>query len=136
MNALKIRLAATATVAMIMTLPAMAASKVCDARTYGAKADGATKDTKAIQAAIDDCAGGGTVKLTGGTFLSGPIVLKSNVTLDIAKGATLLGSPDHADYPSKTEFRAPGTQSLVSATNAEKIAITGEGTIDGNGESW
>ncbi len=138
MNSLKIRFAATATVAMIVTLPAMAAGKVCDARTYGAKADGATKDTKAIQAAIDDCAsaGGGTVKLSGGTFLSAPIVLKSNIVLDIAKDATLLGSPNHADYPAKTELRAPGTQSLVSATNAEKIAITGGGTIDGNGESW
>src|SRR5271170_2958958 len=138
MNRIQIRLATAATMAMIMTLPAMAAGKVCDGRTYGAKADGATKDTKAIQAAIDDCAstGGGTVKLSGGVFLSGPIVLKSNVTLDIAKGTTLLGSPDHADYPAKTEFRAPGTQSLVSATNAEKVAITGEGIIDGNGESW
>jgi polygalacturonase len=142
MNPLKTRLvvAATAAMAMIMmmTVPAMAAEKVCDARTYGAKADGATKDTKAIQAAIDDCAsaGGGTVKLAGGTFVSAPIVLKSNITLDIAKGATLFGSPDHGDYPAKTEFRAQGTQSLVSATNAEKVAITGEGTIDGNGESW
>ena len=91
MNSLKIRLVAAAIAGVIMTLPAMAAGKVCDARTYGAKADGATKDTKAIQAAIDDCAsaGGGTVKLAGGTFLSAPIVLKSNVTLDIAKGATL-----------------------------------------------
>src|SRR3984885_4225909 len=138
MNSLTIRFVVTATVAMIAALPAMAAGKVCDAHTYGAKADGATKDTKAIQAAIDDCAaaGGGTVKLSGGTFVSAPIVLKSNITLDIAKGATLFGSADHADYPAKTEFRAPGTQSLVSATNAEKIAITGGGTIDGNGESW
>src|ERR1700734_4150002 len=122
MNPVTIRLAAAAAMAMIMTLPAMAAGKVCDARTYGAKADGTTKDAKAIQAAIDDCAGtgGGTVKLSGGTFLSGPIVLKSNITLDIGKGAVLLGSPDHADYPAKTEFRAPGTQSLVSATGAEK----------------
>jgi polygalacturonase len=138
MNPLKIRLATAVTTVMIMSLPAMAAGKVCDVRTYGAKADGGTKDTKAIQAAIDDCAraGGGTVKLSGGTFLSAPVVLKSNITFDIAQGATLLGSPDHADYPAKTELRAPGTQSLVSATNAEKIAITGGGTIDGNGESW
>ncbi len=135
---MKIRLAAAAAIAVSITIPAMAAGKVCDAHTYGAKADGATKDTKAIQAAIDDCAsaGGGTVKLAGGTFLSAPIVLKSNITLDLAKGTTLLGSPDHADYPAKTELRAPGTQSLVSATNAEKIAIIGGGTIDGNGESW
>ena len=101
-----------------MTPPAAAAAKVCDAKAYGAKADGTTKDTRAIQAAIDDCAkaGGGTVTLTEGTFVSGPIVLKSNITLDLAKGATLFGSPDHADFPAKTEFRAPGTQSLVSAT--------------------
>ncbi|QNI37339.1 glycoside hydrolase family 28 protein [Edaphobacter albus] len=120
----------------IASLPV--AAKVCNARSYGAKADGVTKDTQAIQAAIDDCAkaGGGTVKLSGGTFLSAPIVLKSNVALDLDKGTTLLGSPNHADYPAKTEFRAPGTQSLVSATNAENIAITGSGTIDGNGESW
>jgi polygalacturonase len=131
------RLALSFTVALLATtLPA--AAKTCDARAYGAKANGTTKDTKAIQAAIDDCAkaGGGTVQLSGGTFLSGPIVLKSNVTLDLAKGTTLFGSPDHADYPAISEFRAPGTQSLVRAANAENIAITGAGTIDGNGESW
>jgi polygalacturonase len=138
MNRFGIRMA-TAALTIIATLPALAAGKVCDARTYGAKGDGTTKDTAAIQKAIDACAvakGGGTVTLAGGTFVSGPIVLKSNVTLDIAKGATLFGSPDHADYPAKSEFRAPGTQSLVSATNAENVAITGGGTIDGNGESW
>lgn len=124
------------TLLIVASLPA--AAKVCDARTYGAKPDGTTKNTKAIQDAINDCSGsgGGTVKLTGGTFVSGPIVLRSQVTLDIDKGSTLLGSPDHADYPKKTEFRAPGTQSLVSADHAEDIAITGSGTIDGNGESW
>jgi polygalacturonase len=125
-----------ATLLVAASLPVTA--KVCDAHTYGAKPDGTGKNTTAIQSAIDDCAkaGGGTVQLSGGVFVSGPIVLKSNVTLDLAKGTTLLGSPDHADYPKKTEFRAPGTQSLVSATNAENIAITGSGTIDGNGESW
>ncbi len=117
---------------------ALHAAPVCDPHAYGAKADGKTKDTAAIQSAIDACEkqGGGTVRLTAGTWLSAPIVLKSNITLHLDKGATLLGSPDHADYPAKTEFRAPGYQSLVSATNADNIAITGEGTIDGNGESW
>lgn len=130
------RLLLFSTILVTVSLPATA--KVCNARSYGAKADGVTKDTQAIQAAIDDCAkaGGGTVKLSGGTFLSAPIVLKSNITLDLEKGTTLLGSPDHVDYPAKTEFRAPGSQSLVSATEAENIAITGSGTIDGNGESW
>jgi polygalacturonase len=110
----------------------------CDVQKYGAKADAKTKDTAAIQAAIDACEkqGGGTVHLSAGTYLSAPIVLKSNITLQLDKGATLLGSPDHADYPAKREFRAPGMQSLVSATNAQNVAITGEGTIDGNGESW
>jgi polygalacturonase len=140
MNVTGIRFVAIAAAGLmaVTTLPALAARKVCDARTYGAKADGTTKDTKAIQSAIDDCAnaGGGTVKLSGGSFLSAPIVLKSHITLDIAKGSTLLGSSDHADYPRKTEFRGPGYQSLVGATNAEDIAITGGGTIDGNGASW
>lgn len=114
------------------------AAQTCNPRDFGAKGDGATKDTAAIQKAIDACAakGGGTVHLTAGAYLSAPIVLKSNITLDLDKGATLLGSPDHADYPAKIEFRLPALQSLVSATNAENVAITGEGTIDGNGESW
>ena len=115
------------------------AGMVCDPHSFGAKADGVTKDTKAIQAAIDACTaakGGGTVRLTGGTFLSGPIVLKDNVTLEIVKGATLLGSPDHADYPPLEVFRAPGRQSLVSADHAKNIAIAGGGVIDGNGQSW
>jgi polygalacturonase len=137
MNGFRIRLA-TAGFITIMALPAMAAGKVCDARTYGAKADGVTKDTGAIQGAIDDCAkaGGGTVKLSGGTFLSAPIVLKSNITLNLAEGTTLLGSSDHEDYPKKIEFKGPGYQSLVSATNAEHVSITGSGTIDGAGASW
>ena len=117
----------------------VATAMVCDVRTYGAKADGVTKDTKAIQAAIDDCSkskGGGTVTLSGGTFLSAPIVLKDNVTLELATGATLLGSPDHNDYPQLEVFRAPGRQSLVSADHASNIAITGGGVLDGNGQSW
>lgn len=119
-------------------LRAYGAGTVCDPHSYGAKGDGSTKDTAAIQRAIDVCAqrGGGTVQLSAGTYVSAPIVLKSNTTLQVGKGAILLGSPDHADYPAKTEFRAPGLQSLVSATNATNIAITGEGTIDGNGETW
>lgn len=113
-------------------------SSICDPRDYGAKGDGRAKDTLAIQAAIDACAtkGGGTVRLRAGTFLSAPIILKSNITLQIEKGATLLGSSDHNDYPHKQEFRAPGLQSLVSAMNASNVSIVGEGTIDGAGESW
>jgi len=114
------------------------AATVCDARAYGAKPDGTTMNTKAIQAAIDVCAkkGGGKVRLDGGTFLSGPIVLKSNINLEIAQGTTLQGSGNHDDYPKKTEFRNPGLQSLVSATDASNVSITGGGVIDGAGASW
>jgi polygalacturonase len=115
-----------------------AAGRSCDPASFGAKADGTTKDTSAIQQAIDACAakGGGTVRLDKGTYLSGPIVLKDNITLDIATGSTLLGSPDHADYAQISVFRNPGTQSLVSATNAKNLTLRGGGTIDGNGQSW
>jgi polygalacturonase len=117
---------------------ALHASTTCDPRTFGAKGDGVTKDTAAIQKAIDTCAtkGGGTVQLSAGTYVSAPIVLKSKVTLRLDKGATLLGSPDHGDYPPITMFHLPDLQPLVSATNASNVAIEGEGTIDGNGESW
>lgn len=118
---------------------AIAAGKLCDVRDFGAKGDGKTKDTVSIQRAIDACASfkqGGTVRLTGGTYLSAPILLKTGVTLDIEQGSTLLGSADHEDYPRKTEFRAPGYQALVSAVNAERVSITGGGIIDGAGESW
>jgi polygalacturonase len=120
------------------SLSALAAGRTCNVLQYGASKDGVTKSTSAIQAAIDACAkaGGGTVAIEGGIFISGPVVLRDHITLNIAAGATLLGSPDHADYPAKTEFRSPGLQSLVSATGANDVAITGQGTIDGNGESW
>ncbi len=93
---------------------------------------------QAIQSAIAACEkqGGGIVHLTPGTYLSAPIVLKSNITLQLDRGATLLGSTNHDDYPAKTEFRAPGLRSLVSATDATNVVISGEGVIDGAGESW
>jgi len=122
-------------VAIAMLMVAVAAraeslGQVCDVRAFGAKGDGVTKDTTAIQSAIDSCAGksgvagGGTVRLTAGTYLSAPIVLKSGTTLKLEKGATLLGSQDMKDYPAMTEFRTPGLQALVCATNATDVTIT------------
>ena len=71
----------TAAAVMAFGVAAAAAQTVCDVRTYGAKGDGATKDTVAIQKAIDTCsAKKGTVKLAGGDFVSGPLEVKSDVT--------------------------------------------------------
>lgn len=114
------------------------AARVCNARDFGAKGDGKAKDTVALQSAIDACAaqGGGTVRVQTGTYVSAPLVLKSNVTLQLEKGATILGSSDHGDFAPITMFHLPDLQPLISAQNASNVGIEGEGTIDGNGESW
>ena len=118
------------------------AKGIFDVRDYGAIGDGATLDTKAIQSAIDACAqsGGGKVYLHSGTFLSGTIYLKSNITLYIEAGAVLLGSTDLKDYPvTVSEYRSYTDnytdKSLIYAEKAENISIAGRGVIDGQGGS-
>lgn len=112
--------------------------RVCDAKKFGAVGDGRTKDTKAIQSAIDACATtGGVVSLHDGTFLSGTIVLKSNLVLEIAPSATLLGSQNKDDYPDENP-PIQNTQlgncrkALVYAQGVDNVRIEGGGTIDGN----
>src|SRR5438067_4302921 len=109
---------------------------ICDVRALGAKGDGKTNDTVAIQQAIDRCAQvRGVVRVPAGTYLSHPLTLKIHTHLALEKGATLLGSGDMADYPVRAD--APWRRvSLLHADNAEDIAITGKGTIDGNGKVW
>lgn len=118
------------------------AKGIFDVRDYGAIGDGATLDTKAIQSAIDACVqnGGGKVYLHSGSFLSGTIYLKSNVTLYIEAGAVLLGSTDLKDYPvTVSEYRSYTDnytdKSLIYAEKAENISIAGSGVIDGQGGS-
>jgi polygalacturonase len=123
----------------------------CDAARYGARPDGRTLATGAIQHAIDACAGagGGVVLLAGGTFISGTIVLKDNVTLRIAPGATLLASPrigDFTPYPPEdvpkimidgsTQNKGNGPYHLIHAQGARNVAIDGGGTILGNGRAY
>lgn len=106
-----------------------------DPRAFGAKADGVTKDTHAVQSALDRCAvlGGGEVVLTGGVFLVGAIRIGSNTTLRVEEGASLQGSADLADYPIvqvRWEGRwVPGYIGLVWAQDARNIRITGGGLI-------
>lgn len=118
--------------------PSLPATGALSVRATGAVGDGKTKDTAAIQAAIDQVAaqGGGEVLLPEGEYLSGSIELKSNVTLRLAKGATLAGSPDLADYPLlkvRWEGRwVEGHRALVAANGAQNIAIVGEGHVAAN----
>ena len=117
-----------------------------DVRHYGAKGDGQTLDTDAIQKAIDACTVGCKVLLPAGTYKSGALYLKSNMTLEIAEGATLLGSERAEDYPRDGYIQYPYSTTVrpASLINAlprdprahqafENIRIVGKGVIDGNG---
>jgi polygalacturonase len=103
----------------------------------GAAGDGSTTDTAAIQRAIDACSvsGGGTVRFSAGTYLSGPLDWKSHVRLQLDAGATLLGSPDRETYPIRKDATWRRV-SLLHADHAVDISLTGEGTVDGNGYVW
>jgi polygalacturonase len=111
-------------------------------KKFGAVPDGNTLNTKAINNAIDaiNKKGGGVVLVPSGLWLTGPVVLKSNVNLHLAAGATLLFTDDKSQYPLvKANYEGlpqMRNQSPISATGASNIAITGKGIIDGNGDVW
>ncbi len=110
---------------------------------YGAKNDGVTVNTLAIQKAIDDCSanGGGTVLFSQGDYVTGTIELKSDVMLKVAEGARILGSLDLKDYPEKVEqFRSVASEqhryrlSLIYAECVRNVGICGKGEINFRGE--
>ncbi|HEU0140306.1 MAG TPA: glycoside hydrolase family 28 protein [Bryobacteraceae bacterium] len=117
------------TSAIVMLFAAAAAAQTFDVRAHGAKGDGVTLDSPAIQKAIDAAfsAGGGVVVLPAGNYLSGTLVLKSNVSLRLYPGATLWASKRAEDY---------NPRRLIYAVDAENIAVEGQGTINGNGDTW
>ena len=112
---------------------------ICD---FGAKSDGVTLNTEAINNAIKVVhdKGGGKVVIPEGLWLTGPIVLQSNVNLHAEKNALIVFSSDTSLYPIiTTSFEgldAKRCQSPISAMNAENIAITGYGVFDGAGDRW
>jgi polygalacturonase len=117
--------------------------KVFDVRALGARGDGKTLDTEAIQKALDACAkaGGGTVRIPAGTYLSQPLTLGDKTTLQLDEGAVVLASPDHKHF-----MKQPGDwlaakssgdfKPLLTGKDLTDIAITGKGAIDGNGSVW
>jgi hypothetical protein len=112
---------------------------------FGAKGDGKTLDTLAVQAAIDACNKdhGGTVLVPAGVFVIGTVEMKSNVTLHIAAGGKLLGSADGKQYHAADAIPLRGDSTLgdgnvglIFAVNSENVTIEGPGTIDGQGAQF
>ena len=109
---------------------------------YGAVADGLTLNSAAINKTIEACAknGGGTVVVPRGSFVTGPIIMKSNINLHLDKGALIIYTSDFDQYPLVVStfegVDAARCQSPFTAENLENIAITGEGILNGNGFYW
>ncbi|MFS4466850.1 glycoside hydrolase family 28 protein [Maribacter sp. 2210JD10-5] len=125
----------------LLCISSLSVAQTYDVRDYGAVNDAKTLNTKAIQKAIDECsqAGGGKVLLAGGgKFMTGTLYLKDNITLHVANGTTLLGSPRYEDYTTDTHKNMYKNEPhmnrcLIFADGVKSIAIEGYGTIDGNG---
>lgn len=105
---------------------------------FGASPDGHTLNTEAFQKAIQACsaAGGGRVVVPSGTWLTGPIRLLSHVNLYLAADALVQFTSDHTQYPMIAVHGGAAVTSPISAEGADDIAITGDGTFDGAGETW
>ena len=121
------------------TMEATLGTRVYNIRHYGAKGDGRTLDTTAVQRAVDAChkEKGGTVLVPSGDFVVGTIELKSNVTLYFSATGRLLGSGRAEDYVAGRGVPPDnGNIVLLYAVDAENITIEGRGTLDGHGDKF
>ncbi len=119
---------------------------LCNVKDFGARGDGTGRDTRAIQGALDRCArdGGGTVIVPPGLYVCGTLYLRDGTNLHLEAGATLRGSPDLADYNADDAFPQNAScpeenwtgAHLLIALEARQVALTGLGTIDGNGAAF
>ncbi|MCT8139609.1 glycoside hydrolase family 28 protein [Anaerobacillus sp. CMMVII] len=113
-----------------------------DITKYGAIGDNATDNTEAIANAINECAasGGGTVYIPAGTYVTGPIHLKSNITLYLESGALVLFDTNFDVYaPVQTRwsgYECYGYSPLIYGNGLKNVAIKGHGTFDGQGSAW
>lgn len=107
-------------------------------KDFGAVGDGQTMNSDAFKKAIEQCAslGGGTVIVPPGLWLTGPILFKSNINLHLEKGALVLFSRNHSDYPLVKDGKSFSVTPPISGYNLENIAITGDGIFDGSGDTW
>ncbi|MCR4597656.1 MAG: glycoside hydrolase family 28 protein [Acetatifactor sp.] len=129
-------------------------SFLLNVKDFGAVGDGTHNDTASLQAAIAACPKDGTVWLPKGTYFSGPLFLKSDITLWIDEDATLLGDPDRAHYPklpgvvrhlcdNEKEYPIASWEgnplecfaSLITGVGVSNVDIIGKGTIDGNADA-
>ncbi len=152
---LYIKNAVTNEVSSTATFKTSEEALVLNVRDFGAVGNGKNYDTAAIQAAIMACPKGGRVIVPEGSYLTAPLFLKSHITLELKRGAELLGSSERLDYPilpgiiknSMDEEYYLGTwegeavdcfASLITGIGVEEVVITGEGCINGNAshENW
>ena len=112
-----------------------AESRVFDVRQFGAKGDGKTLDTEAIQKALNACgkAGGGTVRFPAGTYLSQRLVLRNRTTMKLDTDAKLLATDNPEDFRNPS---GSGYAHFLTGKNLENVAIIGPGIIDGAGARW
>ncbi|MBN2133633.1 MAG: right-handed parallel beta-helix repeat-containing protein, partial [Sedimentisphaerales bacterium] len=118
-------------------------AEVYDVRAFGAEGDGQMLCTEALQKAVDACAaaGGGTVRIGAGTWLTGTVYLTNHVTIELDSGCTVLGTKDKSCYgPPRHLMGHEGEQystwAVFAGKGLEHIAIRGRGTIDGQGANF